>query len=127
MLWLDKPLWGRWLAAATLIGLAVWFESRPPPPTPTPPVSEAEAPTEAAAPAGWWSFPADLAPGTRAGDRVLVLIVETGEAVEGIVAASASDDPFGSNRGLVALPAERAAVAAAAAAVGGVVILHATD
>lgn len=78
------------------------------------------------APAGWWSFPVDLSPGTEAGDRVLVLIVATGEAVEGEVARGPDDDPFGSGRGLVAVPPERAAEAAAAAANGGVVILVAT-
>lgn len=55
-----------------------------------------------------------------------MLIVATGEAIEGTVARGADDDPLGSGRGLVAVPPERAAEAAAAAAAGGVVVLVAT-
>lgn len=125
MLWLTRPPWARWLAAASLICLAIWFETRPqdaPPPADTP---EAAEPGRAAPP-GWWSFPADLSPGTEAGDRVLVLIVATGETVEGAIARGPDDDPFGSGKGLVAVPPDRAAEAAAAASSGGVVILVAT-
>ena len=126
MLWLNRPPWARWLAAASLIGLAIWFETRPhEAPLPADPAVAAEP--AAAAPPGWWSFPVDLSSGTDTGDRVLVLIVDTGEAVEGEVTRGPDDDPFGSGRGLVAVPPERAAEAAAAAATGGVVILVATD
>lgn len=121
MLWLDRPPWGRWFAAVFLIGLAIWFESRPPPPAPVEqPAATEESPT---LPPGWWAFPVEIGPGAEPGDRVLVLIVETGATVEGLVADGADDDPFGSGRGMVAVPPEHAASAAAAAANGGVVVL----
>ena len=115
------------MAAAALIGLAVWFESRPPPPAPPPPTIESETVAGADLPAGWWSFPVDMAVGASRGDRVLVLIVETGETTAGFVAEAPADDPFGSGRGMVAVPPDRAPATAAAAARGGVVILHSTD
>lgn len=124
MLWLDKPLWGRWLAAAFLIGLAVWFESRPPAPQMI--EMSAEAERQVSLPSGWWAFPVEVSPGAAPGDRVLVLIVETGQTVEGVVAAAATDDPFGAGRGLVAVPPEHAAAAAAAATTGGAVVLQST-
>lgn len=127
MLWLDKPLWGRWLASAALICLAVWFESRPPPPAPAQSMMDSETLGAPDIPQGWWAFPTEVADGSEAGDRVLVLIVETGESIEGVVMKGSSDDPLGSGRGLVAVPPEHAPEAAAAAAIGNVVILHSTS
>jgi hypothetical protein len=167
VLWLDKPPWGRWLTAAILVLLAVWFEARPDRTVPHPfasadigvgesldatntimrdvpegllppvagsgvarrpvragdPLSPADVTDPKTSPLGWWSFPVELPSGARNGDRVLIVLLDTLETIEGVVSAGPSSDPFGSGRGSVAVPSERAAVAATAAVEGRIAIL----
>lgn len=76
------------------------------------------------APADWWSVPVGLPPGLPAGALVQLVDTETGTATDGIVTASATDDPFAIDpAGLVAVPAEAAAVVATAEAGGLLIVL----
>lgn len=78
-------------------------------------------------PPGWWSLPTDLPSGAQTGDPVMVVLLDTGEAVEGVVVSAPGTDPFGDSRGTVALPPDRAVRVAAAAADGRVAILVGVD
>lgn len=78
-------------------------------------------------PEGWWIVTLEVPPTARSGDRVRVVVVDTGQVVEGLVATAADPDPFASRSGGgVAIPGEHAAVVAAAAVNGRVVVLVST-
>lgn len=77
-------------------------------------------------PEGWWVITLDVPVGARVGDRVRVVVVDTGLVVDGFVAASADPDPFANRGGGVAIPGDHAALVAGAAANGRVVVLVST-
>lgn len=74
-------------------------------------------------PADWWIIPIELPDGVRVGDPVRLILLETGNEVEGIIAHPGSDDPFAASDGGVAVPASAAAAAAIAASNGRVAVL----
>jgi hypothetical protein len=75
-------------------------------------------------PADWWSVPVGLPVGVPAGVLVQLVDTATGTAVDGIVTAPPSDDPFAVEpAGLVAVPADAAAGIATADAAGSLIVL----
>jgi len=70
----------------------------------------------AVVPAGWWVVGVTLPDGAAAGDDVRLVLLDTGEEVEGVIAHPGSDDPFAAADGGVAVPAASSAAVALAAA-----------
>ena len=69
-----------------------------------------------AIPAGWWVISADVPPFARSGDRVRIVLLDSGKVVEGVIASSVPDDPFAAANGAIAVsPASASQVAMAAA------------
>ncbi|MEA1903971.1 MAG: hypothetical protein U9N56_10630 [Actinomycetota bacterium] len=74
-------------------------------------------------PTTWWIVEVEVPPHVRRGDDVKVVLLDTGEVIDGVLAFPASDDPFGTGNGGVALPPERASDVAVAAASSRVAVL----
>ncbi|MCZ6737626.1 MAG: hypothetical protein O7B77_06585 [Actinobacteria bacterium] len=67
-------------------------------------------------PVGWWVISADVPAIARAGDRVKIVLLDSGKVVEGVIAFSVPDDPFAAASGGIAVaPASASEVAVAAA------------
>lgn len=81
---------------------------------------------EGLVPRDWWIVAIPLPPFADVGDGVQVVLIETGTSVAGVVAALASDDPFSSGTGAVAVPPSSAAEVAIMAAEGRVAVLVGT-
>lgn len=77
-------------------------------------------------PAGWWIIAADVPTDTSPGDRVRVVLLSTGEVVEGIVTSVGDDDPFAAASGAIAVEPDRAGEVAMAAADGQIAVLVST-
>ncbi len=77
-------------------------------------------------PPGWWIVGVTLPEGARAGDRVRLVMLDTGEEVEGIVAHPGSEDPFDAADGGVAVPSAASANVAVAAADARLAVLIST-
>ncbi len=77
-------------------------------------------------PSGWWVVSLDVPRSAREGDRVRVVVVDSGLVVEGYVAAAPDPDPFSHLGGGIAIPGEHAATIAGAAVDGRVVVLIST-
>ena len=77
-------------------------------------------------PAGWWVVAVELPPQVTTGDRVRVVILDTGEAIDGVVASQASEDTFGVVSGGVAVPPEASGSVATAIANGRATVLVST-
>lgn len=74
-------------------------------------------------PPGWWIVAVELPPQVATGDEVRIVLLDTGETVDGVVASQASEDSFGVVTGGVAVPPGPAGNVAAAAAQGRVSVL----
>lgn len=77
-------------------------------------------------PPGWWVVAVALPDGARTGDRVRLVILDTGAEVEGVVAHQGSEDPFDAADGGVAVPEEASAGVALAAAEARLAVLIST-
>lgn len=77
-------------------------------------------------PSGWWIVAADVPADSNPGDRVRLVLLATGEVVEGVVTSAFSDDPFSAASGAVAVEPARAGEVAMAAADGQVAVLVST-
>ncbi len=75
------------------------------------------------APKGWWVIEVRLPLGAMTGDASRLVLLDSGEVVEGVVVKAATDDPLGSGLGMVAVEPEAAADAARAAAEGRIAIM----
>lgn len=64
--------------------------------------------------------------GAVVGDRAQLVLLDSGLVVEGVVESVATDDPFASADGTVAVPPEHSGAVAAGVASGRVVVLIAT-
>jgi len=82
--------------------------------------------SESVVPAGWWVVGVTLPDGARAGDRVRLVLLDTGSEVEGVVAHPGSDDPLEASDGGVAVPPESSADVALAAADARLAVLIST-
>lgn len=71
---------------------------------------------DSAIPAGWWVISADVPTISRVGDRVKIVLLDSGKIVEGVIASSAPEDPFAvASSGIAVAPASASEVAMAAA------------
>lgn len=77
-------------------------------------------------PEGWWIVTLDVPPTARGGDRVRVVVVDTGQVIDGYVSSVGDPDPFTIGGGSVAIPGEHAATVASASVNGRVVVLVST-
>ena len=80
----------------------------------------------AVVPTGWWVVGVTLPDGASVGDRVRLVLLDSGEEVEGVIAHPGSDDPFAAADGGVAVPADSSAAVALAAAEGRLAVLVST-
>ncbi|MBW3666898.1 MAG: SAF domain-containing protein [Actinobacteria bacterium] len=78
---------------------------------------------ETLVPEDWWVLATELPPGARQGDRVLIVLLDAGETVAGVVASTEADDPFAVGLGAIAVPPELAPEVAHATAAGRTVVL----
>lgn len=74
------------------------------------------AASDSSVPSGWWVVAVTLPDGAQPGDRVRLVLLDSGNEVEGVVAHPGSDDPFGAADGGVAVPSAHSAEVALAAA-----------
>jgi hypothetical protein len=77
-------------------------------------------------PEGWWVVAADLPARAQIGDRVQVVLLDSGKVVSGVVASPTSSDPFAPASGGVAVEPRAAAEVAMAAASGRIAVLLST-
>lgn len=82
--------------------------------------------SEAAVPQGWWVVGVALPEGAQAGDHVRLVLLDTGQEVDGVVAHPGSEDPFDAADGGVAVPADASAEVALAAADARLAVMIAT-
>jgi hypothetical protein len=82
--------------------------------------------TAGVVPRGWWTIGVSIPEGSKVGDRVLVVAVDSGGAVEGVVSAVTGSDPFAAGVGSVAVPPDQAGAVAAAALDGRLVVMVST-
>lgn len=168
MLWLQPPPWGRWAAAALILGFALWAELRPEPtvehpfatetilpgevldelntetrrlpaglldpPPPgsvalrqiaagTPLVAGDASPEGRLVPPGWWIVAVQVPRHAAVGDRVQLVLVDSGQVVPGVVALAPSEDPFDPTPGGVAVEPGAATRVAMAASGDRLVVL----
>ena len=91
------------------------------------PVLESDvAPDAGVVPPGWWVVTVTLPQAADTGDRVRLVLLDTGREVSGVVAHPGSDDPFAAADGGVAIPEESSAEVALAAADGRLAVLIST-
>lgn len=74
----------------------------------------------------WWIVACEVPPGAMVGDPVKIVLLDTAEAVQGVVTSAETDDPFVAGLGAVAVPPEAATDVAVAAAEGRMVVLVGT-
>lgn len=79
-----------------------------------------------ALPRGWWVVSADVPPHASAGDKVRLVLLDTGLVVDGVVAAANPEDPFTTTNGALAVAPENASVVAVAAAGDRLAVLIST-
>ena len=77
-------------------------------------------------PAGWWIVAADIPANVNPGDRVRVVLLSSGEMIDGVVTSAMSDDPFSTTAGAIAVKPGRAGEVAVAAAEGKIAVLVST-
>lgn len=87
------------------------------------PVLESDVSGSSVIPDDWWTIATPVPVGARSGDPVRVVLLDSGEEVDGYVAALGSDDPFGAVEGSIAVPPEWSARVATSAAAGRMVVL----
>lgn len=84
--------------------------------------SDVEASSNAV-PTDWWIVSADVPFGSVRGERARVVLLDTGQVVEAVIAAETTDDPFAATLGAVAVPSSSASDVAIAVATGRAAVL----
>lgn len=74
-------------------------------------------------PDGWWVVTVPLPPNARDGGRVRVVVIDSGQVVDGVVVEGGGIDTFGGAMGGVAIPGQHAVTVARAAVDGRVAVL----
>jgi hypothetical protein len=74
-------------------------------------------------PEGWWVVSVPLPPSARAGGRVRLVVIDSGQVVDGVVVEAGGMDTFGGATGGVAIPGQHAVAVARAAIDGRVAVL----
>jgi len=77
-------------------------------------------------PAGWWVLEVPLPRGARSGDEARLVLLDSGDIVEGRVIGAVDEDPLGSGMGMVAVDPTGATDAAVAVAEGRVAVMIGT-
>lgn len=77
-------------------------------------------------PPGWWVVGVALPEGVDPGDGVRLVLLDSGNEVEGVIAHPGSDDPFAAADGGVAVPPSDSAEVALAASNGRLAVLVST-
>lgn len=77
-------------------------------------------------PPGWWVIGVTLPDGANVGNPVRLVLLDSGEEVEGVVAHPGSDDPFAAADGGVAVPGDASSRVAMAAAEARLAVLLST-
>lgn len=78
------------------------------------------------APEGWWVIEINVPRGASSGDASRLVLLDSGEVIEAVVVAPASEDPLGSGLGMVAVEPDGAVDAARAAAEGRLAVMIAS-
>jgi hypothetical protein len=95
-------------------------------PTGTPVLAGAIGDSDQVAPVGWWIIEIGLPRSAQSGDASRLVLLDSGDVVDGVVVTAASDDPLGSGLGMVAVEPAGAVDAARAAAEGRVAVMIAS-
>ena len=82
--------------------------------------------SDAPLPTGWWIVAVELPPQVATGETVRMVLLDTGETIDGVVASQSSEDTFGVVTGGVAVPPEASGLVAAAVASGRAAVLVST-
>jgi hypothetical protein len=90
------------------------------------PVLVADIEERGALPQGWWVVSLEVPAMGRPGDRVRVVVVDTGLVAEGVIVSVPTLDSMGGTPGAVALPSDQAAAVAAAALQARVAVMIST-
>jgi hypothetical protein len=77
-------------------------------------------------PRGWWAISLEVPEIARVGDRVLVVVIDGGLVIEGVISSARGSDPFTTGTGAVAVPAAHAAAVAVASVEGRVAVMVST-
>jgi hypothetical protein len=77
-------------------------------------------------PPGWWVVGVALPEGADPGDRVRLVLLDSGFEVDGVVSHPGSDDPFAAADGGVAVPPDTSSDVALASADGRLAVLVST-
>lgn len=78
---------------------------------------------DAIVPDEWWVVATELPPQAGRGDRVRIVLLDSGDMVDGVVASNQSTDPFSVGEGAVAIPPDLASEVARAVSEGRLVVL----
>jgi hypothetical protein len=90
------------------------------------PVLVADIEEQGVLPPGWWVVSLEVPAMGRPGDRVRVVVVDTGLVAEGVIVSAPTLDSMGGTPGAVALPSDQAAEVAAAALQARVAVMIST-
>ena len=77
-------------------------------------------------PIGWWVVSAPVPPDSAPGQKVKVILLDSGETIDGVVTAVSDNDPFAIESGAIAVESEHAADVAVASAAHRVAVLVST-
>lgn len=74
-------------------------------------------------PSTWWVVEVEVPSHADKGDEVKIVLLDSGEVIDGVLAATPEDDPFGVGTGGIAVAPEQASHVAVAAAEGRIAVI----
>ena len=78
-------------------------------------------------PEGWWQLDVEVPASASVGARMLLVLVDSGSVVNGVLTRPAANDTFGSGLGSIAVSPQDAGEVAVAAANGRIAVLASSD